>query len=158
MSGRHRAIFVVCLLLLLTAGLAPAAASTIFTFNQPRGSSAGFLFATTVSNFTAPYLLAGGGNQNAVLGSPDAIFSSPNTPQYVDFGGGAPDVAWAVTVGFGAAFADGPGVDIRIFTTQLDSTEGFDLSASADGTTFSALGTSSHSPPRTPVSPRLTWI
>ena len=119
---------------------APVSASPIVTFTQPPGASAGFIFATSVSDFTTPYTVSGAGLATAALGAPDGGFD-PNTPQYVDFGGGNPANAWTVTLGFAAPFTDVAGVDVRIFTTQLNSTEGFDLYASGDGTTFTLVAT-----------------
>jgi hypothetical protein len=140
MSRRLWAPVLQAAVILLTLGALPAAASPIVTFNQPPGSAAGFAFATTVSDFTTPYTLAGAGTATAVLGAPDGSFD-PNTPQFVDFGGGDLSVPWTVTVGFGTTFGDVAGVDIRVYTTQLNSTEGWDLFASADGVAFSPIAT-----------------
>lgn len=130
----------VCAFFAFVLFAAPVSASPIFAFTQPPGASAGFIFATSVSDFTTPYTASGAGSATAALGAPDGG-SDPNTPQYVDFGGGNPANPWTVTLGFAAPFGDVAGVDVRIFTTQLNSTEGFDLYASGDATTFTLLGT-----------------
>jgi hypothetical protein len=113
-------------------------ASTIFTIN-PSPDTAGLSFATSVSDFTPPVPSTGG--SPAILGAPDLPpgATDPNVPQVVDFGGDS-SLAWAVTVGFAATFADGPGIDARVFVVQLDTTEGFDLYASAGGASFLLLG------------------
>jgi hypothetical protein len=72
----------------------------------------------------------GAGPATAVLGSPDGTLD-PNTAQYVDVGGGDLSAAWAVTLGFATAFGDVAGVDVRVFTTQLNATEGFNVYAGA---------------------------
>jgi hypothetical protein len=124
---------------------ADAAATPIFTVNLAP-SADGFSFATSVSNSTPT--VASTGTQAAILGLPDAPDGfDPNVPQVVDFGGTLP---WSVDVGFDTTFADGAGVDVRVFTAQVDPAEGFDLYASANGTAFTLLG--SFAGPATTVS------
>jgi hypothetical protein len=135
-----RPVSSITLVAILVVGAAPVSASPIFTFSQPPGASAAFNFATSVSDFTTPYTATGAGSETAVLGAPDGG-SNPNTQQYVDFGGGNRAEPWAVTLGFATPFGDVAGVDVRIFTTQLNSTEGFDVYASGNGTTFTLIGT-----------------
>jgi hypothetical protein len=113
-----------------------AEATPIFTVNLSP-SSAGLSFVTSVFDFT-PHVVSTG-NETAVLGAPDALQGfDPNVPQIVDFGGVLP---WSVSMGFGTTFADGPGVDVRVFLAQLDPAEGFDMYASANGVSFVLLGT-----------------
>ena len=132
-------MLLVSIIVCLFAAQGRATAAAIFTFNQPPGASAGFSFATTVADFTTTVPSTGGAT--AVLGAPDGG-DDPNTPQYVDFGGGDVNVPWSVTLGLGALFGDGAGVDVRIFTTQLNVTEGFDLYAGAFvGGPFTLVGT-----------------
>lgn len=117
-------------------GLGEAEATPIFVVN-PAPTSAGLTFVTSVFDFTLP-LAPVTGDETAILGLPDAGQGfNPNTPQFVDFGGTLP---WAVTIGFGSTFTDGTGIDIRIFTAQIDREEAFDLYASADGASFALLG------------------
>jgi hypothetical protein len=118
---------------------ARASAGPIFTVSLSADTTS-LSFATTVSNFTTP-VNTGGGPATAILGAPDGIGGvNPNSAPFVDFGDGNLALPWAVTIGFATTFGDGPGVDARIFDTQLDPTEGFFLYASADGTNFSLLG------------------
>jgi hypothetical protein len=126
-----------------------ANASPIFTINLSP-TTTGLSFATSVFNFTTPVNF-GGGPATAILGAPDGTTADPNTPPYVDFGGDT-ESGWAVSVGFATTFADGPGVDARVFNVQLDPTEGFNLYASADATTFTFLGL--YPGPATTVAPR----
>ena len=115
-----------------------ASASPIFVVNLSPDAT-GLSFATSVFDFTPP-VNTGGGPATAILGAPDGGGNlDPNTQAYVDFGGDV-TISWAASVGFGTTFADGPGVDARIFDVQLDPTEGFNLFASADGSSFIFLG------------------
>lgn len=127
--------------LLTVAWTAPAAAAPVFTLNMAT-TVGGLSYANSVSDFTTAHQTDGAGSATAILGAPDSFGSvNPNVAGIVDFGGGNAAEPWAVTLGFGSAFADGAGYDLRIFTTQLDPTEGWLLYASADGAAMSLLGT-----------------
>lgn len=113
-------------------------AAPLFAINTAPSPS-GLAFAVSVTDFTLPY--QGVAAASNILGAPDALGSpSPNVPGMVDYGGGDLSTAWAVTVGFSSAFADGVGTDVKVFGTQLDATEGWNLFASADGIAFALIG------------------
>ncbi len=140
--------------LMTTVGAGSATAAPIFTIN-PVPTVGGFTYVTSVSNFTTPYQTDGAGPATAIIGAPDSFGNpNPNTPGMVDYGGGNLADPWTVTAGFGSTFADGVGFDVRIFTTQLDPTEGWDLYASPDGSAMTFMGT--FVPPASQVTPYIS--
>ena len=115
--------------------------SATFTINHSPGA-AQLMFADRVLEFTTPFRRDGAGPETAILNSPDNVgTTNPNVPGMVDFGGGDIAKPWAVTVGFPTMITDVPGPDIRVFSTQLNTPEGWSLSASADGIAFTSIGT-----------------
>ncbi len=103
----------------------------------------GLSYATSVLDNTPPVH----GNASDILGLPDNPGGITNF--IVDFNG-------SVTVGFDVDIRNGAGVDAKVFATQLDPTEGFDLFISANGTDFSLVGTFPGSTSQVNVSTPLT--
>lgn len=125
----------------LAAQASHAAIVTTVTSFSTAPDVTGILFASSVANFTPEAGTATLGVPFAITGAPDHPpgNNSPNSPTIVDFGGTGSGI-WSVDVGFNAAFEDGAGVDLKVYGTQLNTGENFNVLASADGITFSQLG------------------
>lgn len=128
-------------MLSLAAPGSQAAIITTVTSFATSPDITGIMFADSVTNFTQEAGTATRGVQFAITGPPDHRpgNNSPNSPTIVDFGGAGSGV-WSVDVGFSSAFEDGAGVDLKVYGTQLNASEDFNILASADGSMFSLLG------------------
>ena len=136
-AKRFESLLVLSIAILGTSRVVQA--GPMFTLNSTPSVS-GLVFAAAATDFTPPVPSTGGAI--AILGPPDNVGGGdPNVATMVDFGGGDLSLPWTVTVEFNAIIGDSPGIDVKVFGTQLDSTEGWELLASADGVAFTPIGT-----------------
>ena len=142
MKNSNLALTVFAALALCAASNTRAAIVTTLSPVIATQDVSGLSFVSTVNDFTTPYPdSATSGVEFAISGPPDHPVGNefPMGPTIVDFGGNGSG-AWTVDLGFPSAFTDGIGADARVFGTQLNVGEDFEILASADDVSYASLG------------------